>query len=192
MLHVVHALSIAVHYLHAVTTDVSHVTASLDCPKLTITCHLLPGSLAQGCYVSLLPYSLGSLEHQEPIIEMIPRNNTSLEARAVLTLSQQTCCYQLLVYDWEANSSVGHIPVPLQTSSIELELSCDLASDKTSNDSGNSNSNNVLQWSFLKYVFSSPPPLPSLPSSRPSLSPLSPSYSQVIPTRCWCQSWLEW
>ena len=52
-------------------------------------------------------------------------------------LSHQACCYQLLVYDWEAGGSVGDIAIPLDTSGVEVELSCDMANNTTNNDSGN-------------------------------------------------------
>lgn len=122
-----------------VTTDVSHANALLNCPSLHITCHFVPGSLAQGCSVSFLPSSVGSAEPQETTTELIPRHNSSLEATAVLMLSHQSCCHQLLVYDWEAEGSVGHIPVPLENTGMEFDRSCGpLASSPTSSDDGNS------------------------------------------------------
>ena len=124
-----------------VTTDVSHVTLSLDCPTLNISCHLLPGSLARGCVISfscLCPGTQGGDKGLHTVFnETIHRLNSSVEASATLFLTQQSCCHKLEVYDWEADGSIGHTPIPLRTNSTLCYLPGVVAGDNTtSSDKG--------------------------------------------------------
>ncbi|CAI8008067.1 hypothetical protein GBAR_LOCUS5592 [Geodia barretti] len=135
-----------------VTTDVSDVVVSLDCPTLNITCHLLPGSLAKGCFISLIPPPEQKPEEsseQMVLNKTIPRLNSSLEARATLVLSPQSCCYQLKVYDWEAEGSVGLISIPLTTGS---EL-CDVPEVVTGENTTGSNMGS--SWLYLAPIVAS-------------------------------------
>ena len=114
------------YILTTVTTDVSHVTVSLNCPILNITCHFWSGSNALGCYISLTPQKDQSAK---VINGMISRStNQSVEAIGIIMLTQQSCCYHLAVYDWEEDDSLGLIPIPLSSS-------CDIITSVTSNNS---------------------------------------------------------
>ena len=57
---------------------------------------------------------------------MVPLYNSTPEARTVIKLTQQSPCYLLQVYDWEAGGSVGHIPIPLETTDMSSEQYCQL------------------------------------------------------------------
>ena len=116
------------------TTDVSHVTFSHDCSFLNITCHLLPGSLAKGCLVLFHCLCENAEEgKQYSLNETIPRLNLSLEARAVLLLSQYSCCHKFEVYDWETEGHVGVTPIPLKNNSVLCNSTAVVTDDGTGN-----------------------------------------------------------
>ena len=123
-------------YFSLVTTDVSHVAVYFDCPILNISCHLLPGSPARGCFISLIPQPEERSENSDMVLNRtIHRSNYSLEARATLVLNPQSCCYQLRVYDWEAEGSVGLISVPLTTEFMLCDIP-DIGGSATSSNKG--------------------------------------------------------
>ena len=119
--------------LSPVTTDVSSVVVTLDCPTLNISCHLLPGSLARGCFVSLIPISQkpGETDQGSVVNKTVARTNSSLEARAVLVLTPHSCCHQLQVYDWEDDGSTGLISIPLTTESMLCDIPEVVTGDNT-------------------------------------------------------------
>ena len=92
----------------------------------------------------------------------IPRSNSSLEARAVLMLSQESCRNQLQVYDWEVEGSAGLIPIPLDTDFMLCDLPDVVAT----------NSHKGMCWTE---------PLPVIASSLPRLFLALPCTNY-----CWC------
>lgn len=88
--------------------------------------------MAQGCYVIVYTISPSDPAPREnaslsgpSFQEMVPRHNSSHEAVTVLVMTQHPGCYRLEVYDWEASGDVGHIPIPLDTTDLELRNLCE-------------------------------------------------------------------
>lgn len=69
-----------------------------------VECHYIEGSHSQGCYIELA-YPNGT----EYDWISVPRNEGR---RKVLTLLP-VHCFNICVYDWEADSTIGHLPIPL-------------------------------------------------------------------------------
>ena len=94
--------------------------------------------MAQGCYVVIYTITTNSSSDPTPsgsgenpssgspsFQEMVPRHNSSHEAVTVLVMTQHPGCYRVEVYDWEASGDVGHIPIPLETTDLELGNLCE-------------------------------------------------------------------
>jgi len=85
---------------HTVTTDVQQVTVSRgDNKRVEVECLFLQGSKALGCFVEL------TQDNEQMIIERISRLNYSFVARGEITLDLALTCYEVYVYDWEADNT---------------------------------------------------------------------------------------
>ena len=92
------------------TTDVQDTQVKYDTQTVAVTCYFAEGSQALGCHVQLnfcndretlnISRSFGSLVAQLEI------NKTQLPPQ----------CYQLQlsIYDWEADGTVGTLPIPVR------------------------------------------------------------------------------
>ena len=76
---------------------------------LAVTCHFAEGSQALGCHVQLIFSSDSQAVN-------ISRVNKSLIIRQEIKTHFPSHCYQsqLYVYDWEADGTVGTLPIPVE------------------------------------------------------------------------------
>ena len=94
---------------HTITTDVQQVTVSRgDNQSVEVECLFLQGSEALGCFVEL------TQDNEQMIIERISRLNYSFVARGEITLDLALSCYEVYVYDWEADNTTGTVPIPVE------------------------------------------------------------------------------
>ena len=115
--------------LSADTTDVQLAEVQFDNNQtVAVTCHFAEGSQALGCHVQLN----FSKDFQT---WNIFREDESLTSCVVLEVN--ITCYpsdcnlsQAYVYDWEANGTVGTLPIPVETVFSEEALkACSTAPD---------------------------------------------------------------
>ena len=93
------------------TTDVQLAVVQFDENQtLAVTCHFAEGSQALGCHVQL------SFSSDSEAVN-ISREDRSLIVRQEIKTRFPSYCYQsqLYVYDWEADGTVGRLPVPVET-----------------------------------------------------------------------------
>jgi len=94
---------------HTVTTDVQQVTVSRgDNQSVEVECLFLQGSEALGCCVEF------TRDNEQTIIERISRLNNSFVARDEIALDLALSCYEVFVYDWEADNTTGTVPIPVE------------------------------------------------------------------------------
>jgi len=92
-----------------ITTDVQQVTVSRgDNQSVEVECLFLQGSEALGCYVEL------TRDNEQTIRERISMLNDSFVARGEITLDLALSCYEVFVYDWEADNTTGTVPIPVE------------------------------------------------------------------------------
>ena len=91
------------------TTDVQDAQVEYDSQNVTVTCHFAEGSQALGCHVQL-HFSSDLQAHN------ISRSVGSLVAQREIKTQLPPQCYQLQlsVYDWEADGTVGTLPIPVK------------------------------------------------------------------------------
>ena len=94
----------------SVTTDVQNV--NIFCQAVTsrtylIQCSYVEGSDARGCAYSI------SAAGVESVTGTIARNNTE----GVIVELANISCYNVLVYDWERDGTIGTLPVPIDSTS---------------------------------------------------------------------------
>jgi len=98
---------------HTVTTDVQQVTVSRgDNQSVEVECLFLQGSEALGCYVEL------TQDNEQMIRDRISRLNNSFVARGEIALDLALSCYKVYIYDWEADSTTGTVPIPVEISYV--------------------------------------------------------------------------
>ena len=93
------------------TTDVQLAEVQFDNNQtLAVTCHFADGSQALGCHVQL---SFSRDSHTQNI----SREGGSLIAHQEINTHFPSHCYQsqFYVYDWEADGTVGTLPIPVET-----------------------------------------------------------------------------
>jgi len=94
---------------HTVTTDVQQVTVSRgDNQSVEVECLFLQGSEALGCFVEL------TRGNEQTIRERISMLNDSFVARGEITLDLALSCYEVYVYDWEADNTTGTVPISVE------------------------------------------------------------------------------
>ena len=116
--------------ISADTTDVQYAVVQFDNNRtVAVTCHFAEGSQALGCHVQL---SFSRDSHTQNI----SREDGSLIAHQEIMTAFPSHCYQsqLYVYDWEADSKVGTLPIPVETVFSEgASKACGMASGDTTN-----------------------------------------------------------
>ena len=98
-------------HLSADTTDVQSAVVQYDNNQtVAVTCHFAEGSQALGCHVQL------SFSNDYQAVN-ISRENGLINAHQCIETHLPSHCYrsQLYVYDWEADGTVGTLPVPVET-----------------------------------------------------------------------------
>ena len=110
------------------TTDVQSTEAQYDNNQtLLVTCHFAEGSQALGCHVQL------SFSNDYQAVN-ISREGGLLTAYQFIETHFPAHCYrsQLYVYDWEADGTVGTVPVPVETMLSEgASAPCELITPTT-------------------------------------------------------------
>ena len=104
-------MSFPTSHLSADTTDVQSAEAQYDNNQtLLVTCHFAEGSQALGCHVQL------SFSNDYQAVN-ISREGGLLTSHQFIETHFPAHCYQsqLYVYDWEADGTVGTLPVPVET-----------------------------------------------------------------------------
>ena len=93
------------------TTDVQLAEVQFDINRTVIvTCHFAEGSQALGCHV-LLSFFNGSESLN------ISRHNESFVQQEVVSDFPVYCNQsEISVYDWEADGTIGELPIPVETS----------------------------------------------------------------------------
>ena len=92
------------------TTDVQLAEVQFDNNQtLAVACHFAEGSQALGCHVQLIFSSDSEAVN-------ISRVNRSLIVRQEIKTHFPSHCYQsqFYVYDWEADGTVGTLPIPVE------------------------------------------------------------------------------
>ena len=99
----------SISHLPIDTTDVQYAEVQFnDNQTVAVTCHFAEGSQALGCHAQL-NFSSDSQGVN------IPRENRSLVHQEIKTPFPAHCYQpQLYVYDWEADGTVGTLPVPVE------------------------------------------------------------------------------
>jgi len=88
---------------------VQQVTISRgDNQSVEVECLFLQGSEALGCYVDL------TQDNEQTIMERISRLNNSFVARGEIALDLALSCYEVYIYDWEADNTTGTVPIPVE------------------------------------------------------------------------------
>ena len=98
-------------HLSVDTTDVRLAEVQFDDNQtLAVTCHFAEGFQALGCHVQLSFYN----DYQAMNIS---REGGLLIAHQLIKTHFPAHCYQsqLSVYDWEADGTVGTLPIPVET-----------------------------------------------------------------------------
>ena len=106
--------SFSISHLSADTTDTQYAVVQFDNNQtVAVTCHFAEGSQALGCHVQL---SFSS-DSEAVNISREDRGDRSLIIRQEIKTHFPSHCYQsqLYVYDWEADGTVGTLPIPVET-----------------------------------------------------------------------------
>ena len=98
----------SISHLSADTTDVQHAVVQFDNNQtVAVTCHFAEGSQALGCHVQL------SFSSDSEAV------NISREDRSLIICQEIKTHFpsqsQLYVYDWEADGTMGTLPIPVET-----------------------------------------------------------------------------
>ena len=104
-------MSFPTSHLSADTTDAQSAEAQYDNNQIVaVTFHFAEGSQALGCHAQL------SFSNDYQAVNN-SRENGLLIAHRFIETHLPAHCYQsqLYVYDWEADSTVGTLPVPVET-----------------------------------------------------------------------------
>ena len=104
-------MSFFISHHPADTTDVQLAEVEFDNNQtLAVTCYFAEGSQAFGCHVQL-SFSIDSQAVN------ISREDRSLKICQEIKTHFPSHCYQsqLYVYDWEADGTVGTLPIPVET-----------------------------------------------------------------------------
>ena len=121
-------MSFLTSHLSADTTDVQLAEAQYDINQtVAVTCHFAEGSQALGCHIQL------SFSNDYQAVN-ISREGGLLIAHQFIETHLPAHCYQsqLYVYDWEADGTVGTLPVPVETMLSEGALAaCELITPTT-------------------------------------------------------------
>ena len=121
-------MSFPISHLSADTTDVQSAEAQYDNNQtLLVTCHFAEGSQALGCHVQL------NFSNDYQAVN-ISREGGLLTAHQFIETHFPAHCYrsQLYVYDWEADGTVGTLPVPVETMLSEgASAPCELITPTT-------------------------------------------------------------
>ena len=83
-----------------------------DNQSVEVECLFLQGSEALGCYVELMR------DNKQMIMERISRPKDSFVARGEITLDLALSCYEIYIYDWEADNTAGTVPIPVGISYV--------------------------------------------------------------------------
>ena len=83
-----------------------------DNQSVQVECLFLQGSEALGCHVEL------TRDNERTIRERISRLNDSFVAREEIALDLALSCYEVHVYDWEADNTTGAVPIPVEISFV--------------------------------------------------------------------------
>ena len=96
------------------TTDVQYANGSFsDLEKvLSVSCHFAEGSDARGCQVALMLMSKHSAQPVKPLSFNVPRKEDDRMTTGFTELPLPIMCYDIKVFDWESDYSVGTIAVP--------------------------------------------------------------------------------
>ena len=117
-----------ISHLSADTTDVQSAEAQYDNNQtVAVTCHFAEGSQALGCHMQL------NFSNDYQAVN-ISREGGLLTAHQFIETHLPAHCYQsqLYVYDWEADGTVGTLPVPVETMLSEGALAaCELITPTT-------------------------------------------------------------
>ena len=94
------------------TTDVQLAEVQFDNNQtVAVTCHFAEGSQALGCHVQL------SFSSDSEAV------NISREDRSLITCQEIKIHFpsqsQLYIYDWEADTTMGTLPIPVETMLLE-------------------------------------------------------------------------
>ena len=104
-------MSFPISHLSVDTTDVQLAEVQFDNNQtLVVTCHFAEGSQALGCHVQL------SFSSDSQAVN-ISRQDRSLKICQEIKTHFPSHCYksQLYVHDWEADGTVGTLPIPVET-----------------------------------------------------------------------------
>ena len=106
-------MSFPTSHLSADTTDVQLAKIQFDNQTVAVTCHFAEGSQALGCHVQLNfsnDFQTWNISREDELLI------------SCVILQVNTTCYssdcslsQAYIYDWEADGTVGTLPVPVET-----------------------------------------------------------------------------
>ncbi len=86
------------------TTDIQDPQVVVHSKSVTVECRYVDGSVAQGCFVEL-SFPHGTLY----ALASASRN----EGEKLISTMPPAHCYNISVYDWEEDGSMGDLPIPV-------------------------------------------------------------------------------
>ena len=85
------------------TTDIQNAEVTVHGKSVVVECQYLDGSEARGCYIEL---TFPNGTHYQLV-------NASRNATANISLALPAHCYNIQVYYWEADGTIGNVSIPV-------------------------------------------------------------------------------